>query len=196
MEQSLRELLTKIENEIRNISTRFELVLSLFGSDENLEVINKTGATVFLCFHNALLETVIIGLNRLTDPAKDNRGNLNLSLEMLRNSIDESEGTLPAKLIELEYAISKEVQKLTPFRNKRLGHNDLETHLKDLHRIIQNAAINEALILMEKFVNAIYSHHEVPSITLLNLPYSYGDGPDRLMGLLKGATDSQQSHGL
>ena len=186
----LKEILTKIENEIRNISTRFELVLSLFGTDENLKIINKTGTNVFLCFHNALLETVIIGLNRLTDPAKDRKGNLNLSLELLRNSINKSAGPLQKELKELEGAINKEVLKLTPFRNKRLGHNDLETHLKDLHRVIPNSAINQALILIEQFVNVIYSHHEEQSISLLNLPYLYGDGPDRFMTLLKKATDS------
>lgn len=190
MDQNLKEILTKIENEIRNISTRFELVLNLFGTDENLEIINKTATNVFLCFHNALIESVIIGLNRLTDPAEDRLGNLNLSLERLRNSCNDSEGTLSKELKELEDAIRQEVQKLAPFRNKRLGHNDLETHLRDLHKVIPNSAINQALILMEQFVNVIHSNHEEPSNSLLNLPYPYGDGPDRLMKLLKEATNS------
>ena len=51
------------------------------------------------------------------------------------------------------------MQKLTSIRNKRLGHNDLGTHLKDLHKVIPNDAIDNALKLMEKFINAIYIHY-------------------------------------
>ncbi len=186
----VNDILFKIENEIRNISIRFELVLSLYGTDKNLTIINKTGTNVFLSIHNALLETVIIGLNRLTDPAKDNKGNLNLSLERLRNAISESEENLQSKLTDLEDSIRKEVQKLAHFRNKRLGHNDLETHLKDLHKVIPNPAINSALKLMENFINTIYLHFTDCSVSLLNPQYPCGDGPDRLMGLLKKGIDS------
>jgi hypothetical protein len=187
MNKCAKEILEKIENQIRNASIRFELVLKLFGSEENLSIINKSAANVFLIFHAVLMEAVVIGLNRLCDPAKDRQGNQNLSIEALRESLQITDHELQKKLLQLECAIKVEVKKLNPFRNKRIAHNDLDTHLEDLHRSIDNNAINESLTLLQEYVNTICLHYENYSVNILNPPYPSSDGPQRLLSLLRKA---------
>jgi len=191
MNERAKEILEKIENQIRNASIRFELVLSLFGSEKNLSIINKSAPNVFLIFHAVLMEAVVIGLNRLCDPAKDRQGNQNLSIETLRESLQITDHELQEKLLRLECAIKGEVKKLNPFRSKRIAHNDLDTHLEDLHRSIDNGAINESLTLLQEYVNTICLHYENYSVHILNPPYPSGDGPDRLLSLLRKARDER-----
>ena len=191
MNTRAKEILEKIENQIRNASIRFELVLRLFGSEDNLSIINKSAPNVFLIFHAVLLEAVVIGLNRLCDPAKDRQGNQNLSIETLRESLQITDHELQEKLLQLECAIKVEVKKLNPFRNKRISHNDLDTHIEDLHRSIDNNAINESLTLLQEYVNTICLHYENYSVHILNPPYPSGDGPNRLLSLLRKAMEER-----
>lgn len=81
----------------------------------------------FLQFHNSLIETVVIGINRLCDPAQDRCGNKNLSLERLRNSLPKKSKKNKAfeeNIFALEAKIKNEVKKLNKFRSKRVAHND------------------------------------------------------------------------
>ena len=191
MNKRAKEILEKVENQIRNASIRFELVLRLFGSKENLSIINKSAPNVFLIFRAVLMEAVVIGLNRLCDPAKDRQGNQNLSIETLRKSLQITDNKLQEKLLQLECAIKVEVKKLNPFRNKRIAHNDLDTQIKELYRSIDNNAINESLTLLQEYVNTICLHYENYSVHILNPPYPSGDGPNRLLSLLRKAMEER-----
>ena len=52
------------------------------------------------------------------------------------------------QLMKLESDITDEVAKFKEIRNKRFGHNDMSTYLKDKHKMIPNSAINKSIELM------------------------------------------------
>lgn len=196
MNRKTKNLISKIENQIRQASIRFELLLSLWGSQENIATLNRVAGNVFLQFHNSLIETIVIGINRLCDPAKDGSGNKNLSLERLRISL--SKGTQKNKDFQeelriLEEEIKKEVKKLNKFRNKRVAHNDYPTHAGNWHRKIPNPAIDRSLKMMEEFVSKIYLHFDNYSVSILDPRYPVMDGPDRLISQLKRSVKSPQN---
>ena len=167
---------------------RFELLLNIWGTQENVAILNQVAGNVFLQFHNSLIETVVMGVNRLCDPAQDNRGNKNLSLERLRNSLpkkSQKNKALQQELLNLEREIKKEVKKLNKFRNKRLAHNDYPTHVKNLHKMIPNSSIDKSLKMMEAFVNKIYLHFDNCGVSVLNPIYPVNDGPNRLIYQLR-----------
>ena len=83
MNQVTKNVISNIESQIKQASIRFELLLNIWGSKENLTILNGVAGNVFLQFQNSLIETVVIGINRLCDPAQDSQGNKNLSLERL-----------------------------------------------------------------------------------------------------------------
>lgn len=173
---------------------RFELLLNIWGSDENITTLNKIAGNVFLQFHNSLIETVVIGINRLCDPAQDGRGNKNLSLERLLASLPK--GTKKNKdfhkqLLILEGETKKEVKKLNKFRSKRVAHNDYLTHAKNWHRKTPNRAIDRSLKMMEELVHKIYLHFDNCDVHILDITYPIKDGPYRLMSHLKRSLRSQ-----
>jgi predicted nuclease with TOPRIM domain len=187
MNENIDKLISKIEDEIRTASVRFELVLSLFSSNDNLEIINNTAPAVFGEIRSALYESVIMALNRLCDPQESYRYK-NISLERLRNSLPEEmkdDTEFSEQLIAIEKQIKEEVDKLKKIRNKRFSHNDLSTHFKNEHKIIQNPAINKSLELMDEYINHVRLKHNNTSGSLIKLPYVSKDGPTRLMKYLK-----------
>lgn len=193
MNKKTKNLISKVEDEIRKASIRFELLLNLWGSQENLTTLNRVAGNVFLQFHNSLIETVVIGINRLCDPAQDKYGNKNLSLERLRNSLPNKSKRNKAfaeQLLTLEGRIKDEVKKLNKFRSKRVAHNDYQTHAKRWHRKISNPAIDRSLKMMEEFVRKIHLQFDNCDVHILNPIYSYRDGPDRLMSHLRKSLKS------
>jgi len=190
-----KNLISKIENQIRQASIRFELLLNLWGSQENIATLNQVAGNVFLQFQNSLIETVVMGVNRLCDPAQDTRGNKNLSLERLRSSLpkkSQKNKTLEQQLLDLEGKIKKEVKKLNKFRSKRVAHNDYPTHVGNWHKTISSLAIDSSLKMMQEFVNKIHLHFDNNSVDLLKHRYPITDGPDRLMSHLKRSLQSQK----
>lgn len=195
MNRVTKSLISTIESQIKQASIRFELLLNIWGSKENLILINEVAGNVFLQFHNSLIETVVIGINRLCDPAQDSRGNKNLSLERLIISLPK--GTKKNKdfygqLLILEKEIKKEVKKLNKFRSKRVAHNDYLTHAKNWHKTIQNAAIDRSLKMMEELVYEIYLYFDNCDVHILDITYPIKDGPDRLISQLRRSLKNPQ----
>ncbi len=195
MNRITKNLISKIENQITQTSIRFELLLNLWGSQEKIVTLNQVAENVFLQFHNSLIETVVMGVNRLCDPAQDNQGNKNLSLKMLRSSLPkkfQKNKPLEQQLLDLEGKIKKEVKKLNKFRSKRVAHNDYPTHVGNWHKTISSLAIDSSLKMMQDFVNKIHLHFDNYSVDLLKHRYPITDGPDRLMSHLKRSLRSQK----
>lgn len=193
MNKKTKNLISKVEDEIRKASIRFELLLNIWGTQENLNTLNQIAGNVFLQFHNSLLEAVVNGIIRLCDPAQDRAGNKNLTLERLRLSIPKKNPRnkdLYDQLLVLEKEIKKKSKRLKIFRNKRLGHNDLLTHVKNCYKTIPNTEIDHSLKMMEKFVGKIHLHFDNCGVHILNPIYPYSDGPDRLMSHLKKSLKS------
>jgi hypothetical protein len=194
LNRKTRKLLLQIERQIRDASMRFELLLNIYGSRENLTIINRVAPNVFLLIRNALLETIVIGLNRLCDPSQDSRGNKNLSIERLRLFLPKNtkkNKILYDEILELENKIKREVGKLNKFRSKRIAHSDYHTHARNWYRKIQNSAIDRSLKMMAEIVSKIYLHFDNASVHILDVIYPLGDGPDRLMSQLKRSLDRQ-----
>ncbi len=196
MNKKTKSLLSKIEHQISDASVRFELLLSIYGSEDNLKIINHVAPNVFLMIHRSLIESVVMGINRLCDPEVYGRKNKNLSLKRLRLSLPQKSkenSALQHDLIALEKKINNKVRKLNKIRSKRIAHNDYETHARNWYKKIPNSAIDSSLKMMEEFINKIYLHFDNCSVHILNPPYPPGDGPDRFMRLLGELTQRQQT---
>lgn len=194
MNQEVSRLVTQIETQLRNASVEFELLLSLFGTQEKLKIINRSAPNVFITIHRCLINSVVIGLNRLCDPAIDRQRNRNLCLERLREALPKkakANRELQKRLADLERMINAEVRKLNKYRSKRIAHNDFNALSRGWHNKVPNASIDRALNLMEQYLNEIYLKFDNASIHLLNPPYPLQDGPDRLMRIIEAGIECQ-----
>lgn len=195
MNKKVSRLIAQIETQIRNASVEFELLLNLFGTQDRLRIVNLSAPNVFITVHRCLINSVVIGLNRLCDPAVDRQKNKNLSLERLRDSLPKkakANQELQKRLCQLEGQIKEEVKKLNRYRSKRIAHNDFESISRNRHKKVPNSSIDRALKLMEEFINQIYLKFDDASVSILNPQYPSKDGPDRLMRIIEKGTKCQQ----
>lgn len=193
MNEEARIIFEKIADEIREASIRYELSLSLFGSDENRLILFNAAPTVFYTFRSALIDATIMGICRICDPSQENR---NLTIESLKNSLTITDSQLTTKLEQLEAAIKEQLEQLKPHRNKRIGHKDYETHLNDLMTPqgnnlgkVDSPAIDKSLKYLQEYLSAIRLHYDNQSVIILNPSYPSNDGPKRLLTLLRKAID-------
>lgn len=121
-----RQLLDAVEREFTQVGYRWVIFCQLFDSgQENVDLLNRSGSNVFQLLQQLILDDVMLGLCRLTDPPKS-MGSENASL---RNLVEKLQARLPTqsklkidtKLTELNAHLSK----VRELRNKALSHNDL-----------------------------------------------------------------------
>lgn len=183
-----KKIFQKIYDLAVEASETFELILSLFGTSENIKLINRTTPRVFSHFHNALLDGVILKLTKLTEPAKS-KGSKNLSINYLIKLLENEESPIISQLKNPKQKIDSFLTELRNIRNKRIAHNNLTTHQKDLHKIINNEDINNALEELNEFFNIISMHYMNGASSQLKPIYPLGDGPDWLMSYLRVGAD-------
>ena len=100
----------------------FKIYNQLFESQETVDILNACGSTVFFTYQNSFLDSCILFISRMTDPASTSR-NDNLSLKSLISK-------LPAGCSELEERMLKEIssinQAIRAVRSKRIAHCDTD----------------------------------------------------------------------
>jgi len=184
-----------IEKEISAASSEFEMLLGIYGSKENLDILNKSSNIVFATLRNSLILSIILRLNKLTERAKDRQGNLNLCLERLRLALPsrtDENAALVDRLIAKEKEIKEAVRKLNKFRSKRIAHNDWPSMSGQWHKTVSNQAIDKSINLMEEYINMIYLHFDNMSVGL-KPEFRINDNPQRLLKILKLGLEANQS---
>jgi len=191
MTEELDTIIDKVEKEVTEASIHFELFLSLFGSQENLQVVYQSAPNVFLCFKQTLIDSAVIKLCRLLDSAEKGKYR-NIGIDLLVDHFCE-EKDFQGILKKQKEVIERHVAQLKLYRHKRLAHNDLETHQENRHDIIFNRSIDAALNELRDFVNIIRKEKYGYTCQILKQEYPLRDGPERLMGLIRKGIDANQA---
>lgn len=138
-------------------------ILKLFGSKENVEILNKYGSFIFRIIEDSLVDQTILHISRLTDPSTTGR-NKNISIKCLSNYVDtriEKE-----KLEKLIHSAIKKSQFARNHRNKRLAHKDLEFTLSKSKKLDPydrediETALHEIRTVMN-YIENVYRNHTV-----------------------------------
>ena len=137
----------------------WSLYQQLFGSEARVALVNDSGGHLFHVLQQSMLDRFLLGLSRLTDPAKTGK-HANLSLAALVEEIGEQPG-LQDRLTDLLSHLEKSVAVMREHRNKRVAHSDLAA-LTDPQAALQGykiADIEGALNQVAVFLNS----YELPS---------------------------------
>lgn len=118
-------MLSQLEMEFAQIKYRWRIHSELFGSDENVDLLNRCGGEVFGLTQKLMIYDTLAALCRLCDPSKS-RGNENNSIynqyEKQKSNLSSSEiKDIESDLSSLEGAMSN----IRTLRNKSMSHNDL-----------------------------------------------------------------------
>lgn len=134
--------------------TDWLLYQQLFSSEARVTILNNSGGHLFHVIQHSMLDRLLLGLSRLTDPAETNK-QANLSLVRLLDELDQDQ-ELQDRLSKLLDLLSESVSTIREHRNKRIAHADLVA-LTEPEKALQGYQIDDverALRLIAEFLNA------------------------------------------
>ena len=137
---------------------------------------------------------MILGLARVCDWAKTGCFE-NLSIDRLIGLLENEDSPIVFQLKDTQKKINSFLPELRKIRHKRIAHNDLKTHLEDLHKTIKNRNIDGALKELQKFSDIISLHYHDVESQVLNPYYPLGDGPELFMEYLRAGIDAYWKRG-
>jgi hypothetical protein len=157
----IESLFDGLWQQVCGFSAKWQLYLDLFAREEDRAVINETAPGAFSLIESALRNDMVMTIGRLTDPHISN-GKSNLSLERL---VRDLKPHCPPDLhFRLESDLSEIRKHVAPFkglRNKRVGHNDLNTALSskpDPALAVSRPHVDQALTMIAGLMNSISRH--------------------------------------
>ena len=103
--------------------TDWLLYRQLFGSEERISLLNDSGGHLFHVLQHSMLDRILLGLSRLTDPSKTGKKS-NLSFAALVEQLDQ-QSELKDRLSQQLGLLSESVATMREHRNKRIAHADL-----------------------------------------------------------------------
>jgi len=160
MNNQIKETYDLLNNEILWICLRWKLFKQIYGSKENVELINEFAPVTFKFFQDSSFDMIILSINRLLD-SPSTFGNDNLSLSRLILMIEDEEfDDLKEELQNLYDSIKKDCTNLKELRNIRIGHNDLESKKSNYELLsgVSRKKIDKILNNIYTFMNTISGH--------------------------------------
>lgn len=134
--------------------TDWLLYQQLFGSEARVSLLNDSGGHLFNVLQHSMLDRLLLGLSRLTDPAKTGK-QANLSLAGLVEEVDQHP-ELQDRLSQILSLLRESVVAIREHRNKRIAHADLAA-LTEPDAALQGYKIDDverALNQVAEFLNA------------------------------------------
>lgn len=181
------ELFNSLKRCTIGLWTDWLLYRQLYGSEVRVSLLNNSGGHLFHILQHSMLDRLLLGLTRLTDPAKTGK-HANLSLSALVEE-EELQPQLKDRLSQQLTVLHMSVGAMREHRNKRIAHADLAA-LTDPEAALQGYKIDDienALNQVAEFLNS-YEFQSSDSHTAYDqciLPIG-GDG-ERLVRCLKEA---------
>lgn len=170
MGEALGAVYSQLWQEVAWIHHNWAHYQVLFGEKPSrIDLLNEVAPSFFRAAQDALFETVLLHLTRLTDPAQS-LGKSNLSLRQLDTLIGDKTASL--RVGEL---LSKAVDATAfarDWRNRKLAHRDLDLALGQPAVPLAPAsrlAVKQALSAIVDVLNAVSSHY-FDSTTFFDLP--------------------------
>jgi hypothetical protein len=157
----LKEVIEVISNNLIVTCAKWNTLIELFGADKkNLDLMNRIAPHFFVVLQDTYLDSVLLGITRLLDPAKS-RDKRNLTLYTLGEVLG---GNATLKL-KREYeeelrALNTLAATLKLHRDKRIAHTDygVATKAESLPAFFIKT-VKEALARMAALVNKVTGYY-------------------------------------
>jgi hypothetical protein len=150
---------------VTNVNLRWKLHKDLFQGHEQYQIFNKAGPAVWILLRESLFDSIMMDLGRLMDPGIS-CGRKNLSFEHVVKAIPRiRHDDVINKLLSLSRENFGVL--VTPWRNRRLGHNDLETIIDNLP--LPDIHFSE----IDSFINKINNLARTIGLAVCNIDQSF-----------------------
>lgn len=187
-----KEVFDKISSELLWLHARWIFYGQLFNSSRKRRaLLDKSARLLFWIIETSLMDEILLGLCKLTDPAKMN-GNDNLSFKQLHLALEDDDPNLDFDIKkQLEDALDNLDGKCKEFRtlrNKRLAHLDLQAALGVAKKPLPSKTIKmieNALEQMRDYMNTVEKHDGKEPTGYKDFLVSPWGDPEALVSLLK-----------
>ena len=110
--------------DVAALQSKWDFYLELYGKEENTALLSELASWSFNIMEEALRNDMTMAISRLSDPSISMRTKENLSLATLVKMCPDIRG-LDRQLADFQAAC----QPVSNWRNKHVGHNDLDTKI-------------------------------------------------------------------
>jgi len=194
--EELREVYSHLARNVIETHGALDELMFLFGTSENVSVLNATAAAFFVRHERLLIDDIILSLSRMTDEkwsaSRKNRQE-NLSLARLLELSDAKYRQLRTDLRKKWTEIKGTAKQLRMYRHKLLAHASLADYLSPSTKLGQDISIASIKKLLEQisdFLNA-FDYFFTGVETTYSCPASYGDAND-LIAYLNLAIETEK----
>lgn len=150
---NIREVFMWLCQDIASLRNKWSFYLELFGSKGNTELLSELARASFQIIEESLRDDMTMAICRLSDPPQS-MGKNNLSLPTLVHRFGELDTA--AELLKDFLGACEPVRQ---YRNKRIGHNDLNTTIRPQDNPLPGIGrkhIDRIVQLAEQILNGIY----------------------------------------
>ena len=152
----IRDACMLLCQDVAMLHHKWSSYLDLFSSQENMDLLSNVAQAFFQTIEESLRNDMLMTIWRLSDPSQT-LGRENLSLATLVGQC-----SVVPKIEPLLTAFQSAAGSVRLYRNRRLGHNDLDTRIRpheDPLPGIDRSQIDEILRLASEVLKAIYRHY-------------------------------------
>jgi len=187
--ENIREIFMWLCQDVASIQYKWSFYLELFSSQENTALLSDLAQSSFNIIEESLRADLTMAICRLSDPPQSEGKKDNLSLLTLTQQCGRIDN-----VTELLRDFRDTCKPVRQYRNKRVGHNDLNTTIKPHDNPlpeIGRGQIDRIVQLASKILNAI-SQHYASDLELSFKPFAIG-GANDLIYWLKVAKEYQDN---
>ncbi len=177
--ENIRGVFMLLCQDVALLQNKWSFYLELFSSQENTELLSDLAKRSFQIIEESLRDDLTMSICRLSDCPRS-YGKDNLSLATLIQKCGKIDSTN-----ELFREFSDACAPVRRYRNKRVGHNDLNAAIKPHDNPlpgIGRSQIDSIVELASKILNVIYQHYFVNE-ELYFRPFVIGGADDLLYWL-------------
>jgi hypothetical protein len=154
--QELQSLFEQLQDDVIEISYRWQIIQRLFMNDEAVDTLNRTAPNFFFLCQRVFVDDMFLYISRVTDPDKS-MGKDNLVISKLLEHVDIKQHTTFYNDLDKKINDSLIACKIfRTHRNKRLAHADYNVKMNYKPLELPDISINEinnAIISLQEVIN-------------------------------------------
>ena len=188
--EEVRLVFEDLCKDLASLHGKWRFYLDLFSDADTVDVLSDVARASFQMVDESLGNDIVMAICRLSDPSQLG-SHANLSIGVLAKKFSE----LP-EVKQLWDDFEGLCGPVRQYRNKRIGHNDLNTVLQPHDNLLPNiprATIDSILSAAAKLLNYVYHHYT--NSGLIFEPLCIGGGKDLVLWL-KRAQDHDRASGF
>jgi hypothetical protein len=150
---NIREIFMWLCQDVAALRNKWSFYIELFSGEENTGLLSELARASFQIIEESVRDDMTMAICRLSDPPQS-MGKDNLSLTTLVQRLDK-----PGNASELLKDFLEACEPVRQYRNKHVGHNDLNTTIKPQDNPLPGIGrkhIDRIVQLAERILNVVY----------------------------------------